>query len=273
MLNNTTTTTQPHQTTTLKLNKPQASTNVIKDSKARHYERKIDKAKLGARSELDLFSWRKYNYAANNYHIPPHVDTVERIDIDEVSKDEFIRRFEEVSLPVVIQGCTRKWSAEHNWNKEYLLAHYGEQTFKVGEDDDGDNVYLKLKHFLHYVDSLAGQNDDSPLYIFDSGFEKLGRGQRKKGKKTDSENRPVNGSSSGSEVPVSKRRKVVEEESQEGEKREEKRKWKEEERRSKTLLDDYAVPEYFVDDLFRLTGERRRPPYRWFVMGGARSGT
>lgn len=108
------------------------------------------------------------------------------------------------------------WPALQSWS---LPTLYNDPTlrsrlFKVGEDDDGYTVKMKLRHFLRYLEQ---NHDDSPLYIFDATFD--------------------------------------------------------EDRYAKRLLRDYTVPPYFNEDLFRLVGERRRPPYRWFLVGPQRSGT
>ena len=42
---------------------------------------------------------------------------------------------------------------------------------------------------------------------------------------------------------------------------------------ARSLLHDYAVPPHFPEDLFSLVGERRRPPYRWFLLGPAAAGS
>jgi len=46
-----------------------------------------------------------------------------------------------------------------------------------------------------------------------------------------------------------------------------------EDKSAKRLIEDYRVPTYFNEDLFHLVGEKRRPPYRWFLVGPERSGS
>ncbi|KAF9388178.1 hypothetical protein BGX21_000380, partial [Mortierella sp. AD011] len=135
------------------------------------YHRRIRRAKLRARSELDIFQWDKHQFAKQDFTIPQSYDTLKRIDYDKVSREEFIEEYEEKCLPVMIRGVTEGWGACNNWNHETFFRKYYSQPFKVGEDDDGNNVYVKMKYFLKYAET-DGLKDDSPLYIFDSGFVK-----------------------------------------------------------------------------------------------------
>ena len=50
------------------------------------------------------------------------------------------------------------------WTFRRLRRGFGNRLFKVGEDDDGYKVRVKMKYFLRY---LAANRDDSPLYVFD----------------------------------------------------------------------------------------------------------
>ncbi|CAG8483560.1 7747_t:CDS:2, partial [Scutellospora calospora] len=215
-------------------NKNGIKTTDITKINQKKYERKVKKAKLNARSELDIFEWSKFGYANNNYWISPSADKLSRIDESQVSREEFIEKYEVPGLPVVITGCSKAWTAEIKWNKEELLRNYARHKFKIGEDDKRNPVHMTFKYYMHYLET-EGLKDDSPLYIFDSSF-----GRRGKSKKTSVEE---------------PKRKDLNPKSRE------------------CLLKDYKVPTYFDDDLFRFTSERRRPPYRWFVLGGERSGT
>ena len=49
-----------------------------------------------------------------------------------------------------------------------LYLSVSDTKFKCGEDDDGDKIRIKLKHFAAY---MHHQRDDSPLYIFDGNFD------------------------------------------------------------------------------------------------------
>ena len=73
--------------------------------------------------------------------------------------------------PTVITGLTEGWAASKTWTPAALLQRFGDARFRVGSDDDGKAVKLRLRDFLWYVEHGEAAIDDNPLYLFDRQFE------------------------------------------------------------------------------------------------------
>eukprot|EP01137_Pigoraptor_chileana_P024407 Opistho-2@92316 len=138
---------------------------------AERAERRIERAKRKARSELKSMSdWTTCGYAYSDSWLDRVRDAAIRIDYDEVTREAFVAQYESKGVPVVITGnVTSTWAAHTNWTMPELLRRYGREKFKIGQDDEGYPVKVRLAHFAHYAYSQR-QRDDSPLYIFDSTF-------------------------------------------------------------------------------------------------------
>lgn len=189
----------------------------------------LEDAKRRSRSDLELNEWAQqgWAYAPEALKEPKPCGVMPVEDGRRLSVEDFIARYERPNVPCMITNLADEWPAANGaWTPSSLFANYRHRRFKVGEDDDGYPVKIKLKYFARYMANSA-MKDDSPLYVFDSMYlEKAGGGGDDKKHKA-----------------------------------------------ACPILHDYAVPKYFREDLFSLVGEHRRPPYRWMLLGPARSGT
>jgi hypothetical protein len=151
----------------------------------RYWQKIVRDVKHEARSELSISKgdWSRRGEAGSNVLStaalakPPACDhTIPRVHIKDLTVEEFVRKFEAPKKPVIIQGLLDDWPARDKWLPEKLLQRIPDAELKVGADDDGYPVRMKLKHYLMYItDSEHGEKDDSPLYIFDGTFsEKKG---------------------------------------------------------------------------------------------------
>jgi histone arginine demethylase JMJD6 len=99
---------------------------------------------------------------------PDFVDTIERVQYNDLTEDKFIELFEFGSKPVIIQGVADDWNGLQDWKMGRLIERFGQSKFKIGETDSGKKLKVTLNQYMEYV--LYGR-DDSPLYLFESSLE------------------------------------------------------------------------------------------------------
>jgi histone arginine demethylase JMJD6 len=147
--------------------------------------------------------------------------------------------FERESIPVLLENLANDWPAyRHSMKWETLLQMYGDTEWRVS-DTHGETISLRT--YTKYIHGLEGQSDDAPLALYDSQFHLDERA---------------------------------------------------------SLVQDYTVPKCFAYDLYAVLDDDvdresegsglndeqytdsetnsvtvYRPPYRWILIGGERSGT
>ncbi|RKP35013.1 LOW QUALITY PROTEIN: hypothetical protein BJ085DRAFT_42353 [Dimargaris cristalligena] len=122
------------------------------------------------RFELKIDEWVRFKFAS---HLETTQDAIPRIANNQVNEQEFIDYFQapNTQLPVMITGATGAWPAAERWaTLERLETRFGNKKFKVGEDDDEHNAYLKFRYFIRCVREDV-HRDDSPLYRFDCNLK------------------------------------------------------------------------------------------------------
>ncbi len=92
-----------------------------------------------------------------------------------VCSQEFVEHFERPRVPCILTHATDGWPAAPGgaraWSWASLRERFGEHKFKIGSDDDGYAVRLRMRHFVDYVLDPSGAGvDDSPLYVFDGTY-------------------------------------------------------------------------------------------------------
>lgn len=133
----------------------------------------VQKAKAAHRSDVPVNCWNKFGYCDTNVceKLMRAPESIERVQIDNITPEEFIERFDKPQKPVIIEGMLSGWPGMQKWSLEYFDMVYRRGLFKVGEDDKGRKIRMRMKHFIDYC---RHQNDDSPLYLFESSVESYG---------------------------------------------------------------------------------------------------
>ena len=135
----------------------------------------MNKAKKSHRTDFTLNDWTKCGYATDNTikRLAKLEETSVRlasVDASSTTPEQLYQDYLLKGIPVIIRNAVNHWPAikDGRWSIDSLLPRFKHAMFKVGEDDDGRKIKAKVKYFIDY---MQRNQDDSPLYLFESGLD------------------------------------------------------------------------------------------------------
>ncbi|KAE9553793.1 hypothetical protein FO519_003014 [Halicephalobus sp. NKZ332] len=137
--------------------------NYNRDGKQRTSE-VVARVKRLIKPSLKPDDWSKYKLCTFSFNEEDYVSNIDVIHHPAAGLVEF---FKAKGTPILIKNVVTNWPAFHEWTLEKLYEKYSNEQFKVGEDDDGRSVKMRLKHYIRYMQETV---DDSPFTLFDSSF-------------------------------------------------------------------------------------------------------
>lgn len=80
--------------------------------------KRVQAAKVKARSELNQCGWEPHRIVQNDsidLDLNNSKDTIQRVDFNDITIEEFRERFEKPGVPCIITGLTNNWAAQTKW--------------------------------------------------------------------------------------------------------------------------------------------------------------
>ncbi len=93
------------------------------------------------------------------------VMSADRFDYRDVTYEWFVKNYEAPAKPCLISGFSDDWSINQFDFNSLANGNMKDFKVKVGKDDAGYRVGLRLRNYIHYV---SENKDDSPVYLFES---------------------------------------------------------------------------------------------------------
>jgi histone arginine demethylase JMJD6 len=135
------------------------------------------RCKKGKRSDIKPTDWDKYGYALNEEVLTRPIvydeqtRPITRVKRKDITPEWFMENCMKPSRPIIVEGVTDGWPAMERWCIDAMEERFRQVAFKVAKDDKGKKLRMKFKY---YADYLRHQQDDSPLYLFETNMDDNG---------------------------------------------------------------------------------------------------